>query len=126
MFDKVTFDAKTFDFVALILQAVSGVLSSAGALSKLPWKLLAGTVTSTGILVRNIWKSFAGAMTSAGALVTTRIVSKVITGVLDFTGALGAIRMRIVWRRQLKDFVGRELKDFTGRELRDFTGRDMK
>jgi len=156
LFDKITFDAKTFDFVALILQAVSGVLSSAGVLSKLSQKFLTGTVTlagalaasrivikaitgvltSSGTLTRSIWKSFAGSITSTGAI--SKLPQLMLSGVLTSVGALVAIRIVSKVITGVLDFAGalgairmrivwrRQLKDFVGRELKDFTGRDIK
>ena len=73
----------------IILSALTGTLSSSGALNaaKIALISLAGTLTSAGTLTLRTGKALTGALSSAGII--TRTINKSLAGILTSAGAVG-------------------------------------
>jgi len=68
---------------------LTGALTSAGLLTGKALKALAGSLTSDGTLPRKAFSALAGGLTSSGALVKKGVLG--LSGALTSSGALGAI-----------------------------------
>lgn len=69
-------------------QAVTGSLSTAGALARRAAKIFTATASSSGVLAKRTQRGVTGGLTTAGALVSVKIALLSIAGTLASTGLL--------------------------------------
>lgn len=74
--------------LSLKARALSGTLSTAGALSRISTRTPAGTLTSSGALARRDLKALQGALAPAGGMTMTRVSLLALAGVLSPAGAI--------------------------------------
>ena len=73
----------------VIVQPVSGTLTSAGALTKRAIKpALSGLFTPSGVVIKRALKAFTGAIASSGAIVTTKAFVRTVSGTLTSSATI--------------------------------------